>query len=72
MISGGMMLIALLSFVFGALFSGFILHLIYSKKNLKTAEELVLLRAKLDSTESLQEIIKRDFVHLANETIKKE
>ncbi len=67
-----MVLIATISFLIGAVISGLILHLIHSKKDLSTKEELIKLRAKIETSENLQEIIKRDFVQLANETIKNE
>ena len=62
----------IISFGIGALVSGFVVHLLHSHKSTTTKEELIRLKAKLESTESLQEIIKRDFVQLANETIKNE
>lgn len=62
----------LVSFTVGALLSGLIIHILYSQKNLLTKEELIKLKAKVETSENLQEIIKRDFVQLANETIKNE
>ena len=62
----------IISFGIGALVSGFVVHLLHSHKSTATKEELIRLKAKLESTENLQEIIKRDFVQLANETIKNE
>ena len=50
----------------------FNIELFFSKKNLALKEEIITLSAKSKSTEELQEIIKRDFVQLANETIKNE
>lgn len=67
-----MVLVAIISFCAGAVISGLALHLIHSKKDLSTKEELIKLRAKIETSENLQEIIKRDFVQLANETIKNE
>ena len=64
--------IAIISFSLGALISGLIIHLLHSGKILATKEELIKLRAKVETSENLQEIIKRDFVQLANETIKNE
>lgn len=64
--------IAIISFSLGALISGLIIHLLHSGKILATKEELIKLRAKMETSENLQEIIKRDFVQLANETIKNE
>ncbi len=66
------MLIAVGSFITGALISALIMYIIFSKKNISTNEELIKLRAKVETSENLQEIIKRDFVQLANETIKNE
>ena len=61
-----------ISFILGALIAGVIVYIIYSKKIHSLKEELITLNAKSKSTEELQEIIKRDFVQLANETIKNE
>ena len=66
------MLIAVVCFILGALFSALVMYIIFSKNNNSTKEELIKLRAKVETSESLQEIIKRDFVQLANETIKNE
>ena len=62
----------IVSFSAGALISGLIIHILYSQKTLATKEELIKLKAKVETSEDLQEIIKRDFVQLANETIKNE
>lgn len=62
------MLIAIISFITGAFAAS--LYFILKQSSLK--EELIKLKAKMDTAESLQEIIKRDFVQLANETIKNE
>ncbi len=62
----------ILSFIIGVLVSSIVCYIIYSKKILALKEELITLSAKTKSTEDLQEIIKRDFVQLANETIKNE
>ena len=61
----------ILSFFAGVVITAIIAYLIHSKASLHTREELITLKAKINSTEDLQEIIKRDFVQLANETIKK-
>ena len=66
------MLFYILAFLGGALFSFFVTYFVYSKKYTSSKEELIALRAKLESGESIQDIIKRDFVRLANETIKNE
>ena len=64
--------IAILSFLIGAVISGLVIHLLHLRKNLTLNEEFIKLRAKIETSENLQEIIKRDFVQLANETIKNE
>ena len=61
-----------LAFLLGAVIAGAVVYIIYSKKIISLKEELITLSAKSKSTEELQEIIKRDFVQLANETIKNE
>ncbi len=61
-----------LAFILGAVIAGAVVYIIYSKKIISLKEELITLSAKSKSTEELQEIIKRDFVQLANETIKNE
>ncbi|MBR2430328.1 DNA recombination protein RmuC [bacterium] len=60
------------SFLIGAIISGLIIHFIHLKNISKSKEELIRLKAKMENSENLQEIIKRDFVQLANEAIKKE
>ena len=67
-----MFLAASLSFIIGATISALALQIIHTKKNSEMKEELIKLKAKFETSESLQEIIKRDFVQLANETIKNE
>ena len=67
-----MFLTASLSFAIGATISALVLHIIYTKKNSEMKEEVIKLKAKFETSESLQDIIKRDFVQLANETIKNE
>lgn len=61
-----------LSFLSGAIITGILLFALYSKKEVNAKEELIKLRSRLEANEDLQEIIKRDFVRLANETIKNE
>ena len=58
-------IIGIISFITGAVISALVVKMKYG-------EELAVLRTKISSTENLQEIIKRDFVQLANETIKNE
>lgn len=65
-------LFTLIAFIIGAIISGLSVHIIHSKKELNNKEELIKLRTKIETSENLQEIIKRDFVQLANETIKNE
>ena len=66
------MLAIIISFIGGFILSGTLCSLIFSKKEISIKEELIRLKAQTDTTESLQEIIKRDFVNIANETIKNE
>lgn len=61
-----------ISFVFGFISAALICYIIFSNKDRKLTEELIKARAKIESSEKLQELIKRDFVQLANETIKNE
>ena len=63
---------AVLSFLVGILLASAFFYVFYSKKINALKEELITISAKSKSTEELQEIIKRDFVQLANETIKNE
>lgn len=66
------MVFALLSFCVGALISGLVVHLVHTKNSIATREDFIKLKAKLENFENLQEMIKRDFVQIANETIKSE
>lgn len=66
------MLMLFFSFLSGTLISGFVVYFLTFRKNVSLKEELIKMRAVIDTTESLQDIIKRDFVQLANETIKNE
>ena len=63
---------AVVSFIAGAVISGLLVFLIFSKKEQNTKEELIKLKAQMEISDNMQEIIKRDFVRLANETIKNE
>lgn len=65
-------LAATISFILGSLITGASFYFIYSKKELASKEELIKLRTQIETSETLQSIIKRDFVQLANETIKNE
>ena len=62
----------LAAFILGAVIASGVTYIMYSKKILSLKEEVITLNAKTKSIEELQEIIKRDFVQLANETIKNE
>ena len=60
----------LISFLVGAFIATLITTLIFLKKQTSEKEELIRLRAESKNYNSLQELIKQDFVRLANETIK--
>lgn len=62
------MLVMLISFILGVALTS----VVFILKQASLKEELIKLRAKYETSENLQEIIKRDFVQLANETIKNE
>lgn len=62
----------LISFLVGAFIATLITTLIFLKKQTSEKEELIRLRAESKNYNSLQELIKQDFVRLANETIKQE
>lgn len=62
----------IISFVLGAIIASIVSYIIFSKRESITKEELIKLRTKMETAENFQEIIKRDFVQLANETIKNE
>lgn len=61
-----------IAFLIGALIFGFVVYFVMTNKSSSIKEELISLKAKMKTSEELQEIIKRDFVQLANETIKNE
>ena len=67
-----MLLASIVSFILGALISGITLYVIFTGKAAASQEELIRLKSEAKMYENLQEIIKRDFVQLANETIKNE
>lgn len=67
-----MILTAIISFILGMLISTAILVVIFTNKSSKLNESYLQLKAKLEANNNLQEIIKRDFVEIATETIKKE
>lgn len=62
----------LISFLIGAFIATLITTLIFLKKQTSEKEELICLRAESKNYNSLQELIKQDFVRLANESIKQE
>ena len=66
------MISLIISFVLGAIIAGMISYIVFTKKNAALNEELVRLKTSAETSAALQEIIKRDFVQLANETIKRE
>lgn len=66
------MLFYIISFFSGAVIAFLLTYFSLSGKLNKTNEELIRLKSESTATETLQEIIKRDFVQLANETIKNE
>lgn len=66
------MAIVVLTAVISLILGSGITYFVCSKRELAAKEELIKLRAKMETSESLQEIIKHDFVQLANETIKTE
>ena len=65
-------LLLIISFIAGCILSAAVSYIIFSKRERKNRDELIKLSAKMETSESLQELIKRDFVQLANETIKNE
>lgn len=62
----------LISFLIGAFIATLITTLIFLKKQTSEKEELICLRAESKNFNSLAELIKQDFVRLANESIKQE
>lgn len=66
------MLYIILSFFLGAIISAAIMYVIFTKKEASSREEIIKLRSQAEISDKLAEIIKRDFVQLANETIKNE
>ena len=58
-----MILVSVISFILGGLVTA---------KNSKFNEDYIKLKSKIELTENMQEIIKRDFVQIANEAIKRE
>ena len=66
------LVINIISFILGIVFSAVCCYLYFSKRQMQISEELITLKAKSSASEELREIIKNDFVRLANETIKNE
>lgn len=62
----------IVSFLSGAVLAALVSYIVFIKKSSSINEELVKLRTESQTSSALQEIIKRDFVQLANETIKRE
>lgn len=62
----------LIAFLVGAFIATLITTLIFLKKQTSEKEELIRLRTESKNYNSLQELIKQDFVRIANETIKQE
>ena len=62
----------LISFLIGAFIATLITTLIFLKKQTSEKEELIYLRAESKNYNSLTDLIKQDFVRLANESIKQE
>ncbi len=63
------MVLNIVCFVIGAIFSGIVVKL-YSEKN--SQEELIKIRTQLETYKSLENLIKSDFSEIARETIKNE
>ena len=63
------MVLNVVCFVIGAIFSGVVVKL-YSEK--KSQEELIKIRTQLETYKSLENLIKSDFSEIARETIKNE
>lgn len=66
------MMQSIFSFSLGAFAAALITTLIFLKKQSSEKEELIRLRTEAKSYSSLKELIKNDFVQIANETIKQE
>ena len=61
-------LYCILSFLFGVSLSAIVLTQRFAKRE----KDFIKLQARFEASDELQEIVKRDFVQLANEAIKKE
>ena len=67
-----MIFTVIISFTIGAIISGITIHLIHTNSVLRIKEEMIRLKTKAETSEELRDIIKSDFVQIANETIKNE
>ena len=60
------------SFLLGFVIASLASYVYFSRKESSLKEEYIKLKATTDTAENLQELIKRDFTRIANETIKNE
>ena len=67
-----MFLVGGISFVIGAVVAALVMYVYFVKREMTLKEDFSQLKTKAELTQSLQDIIKRDFVQLAQETIKNE
>ena len=67
-----MVLGAVISFLLGCIITGAFSYIFFMRKEAGMRDELVSLKTKMETAENMQAIIKKDFVRLANETIKNE
>ena len=66
------MILALVSFGLGIVVATAICCIYFSRKESRLKEEYIRLKAQTEAAESMQDIIKKDFARIANETIKSE
>lgn len=66
------MILALVSFGLGIVVATAICCIYFSSKESRLKEEYIRLKAQTEAAESMQDIIKKDFARIANETIKSE
>ena len=67
-----MFLVGGFSFVIGAVVAALVMYVYFVKREMALKEDFSQLKTKAELTQNLQDIIKRDFVQLAQETIKNE
>ncbi len=67
-----MFLVGGISFIIGAVVAALVMYVYFVKREMALKEGFSQLKTKAELTQNLQEIIKRDFVQLAQETIKNE